>query len=78
MLIELVHVDLKRRLKAVDAMGVESYLERYPEFAGAAVLGLIAMEWELRRRQERARHDRNSCGFGRPGERASAGSWPTS
>jgi hypothetical protein len=33
-LVELVHVDLERRLKAGEAIRVEVYLERYPELAG--------------------------------------------
>src|SRR5262245_27793068 len=53
-LIELVHIDLELRLKALEAARVEEYLARYPELAGdrAAALGLIAAEYELRRRDE--------------------------
>ncbi|HYT90455.1 MAG TPA: protein kinase, partial [Gemmataceae bacterium] len=54
LLIELVHVDLERRLKAGEAARVEDYLARYPELAGdrAVVLELIAAECEVRRRGE--------------------------
>jgi WD40 repeat protein len=54
LLIELVHVDLEYRLKAGEAARVESYLETFPELAGdgAAGQGLIAAEYELRRRRE--------------------------
>jgi WD40 repeat protein/tRNA A-37 threonylcarbamoyl transferase component Bud32 len=53
-LIELIHVELECRLKAGEAVRVESYLERYPELADDAevVLGLIAVEQEQRRRRE--------------------------
>jgi tetratricopeptide (TPR) repeat protein len=54
MLVELIHVDLERRLKAGDAVRVEDYLRRYPELDGdrAVVLDLIAAEYEMRRRHE--------------------------
>jgi tRNA A-37 threonylcarbamoyl transferase component Bud32 len=54
LLVKLTHVDLERRLVAGEAARVEDYLHRYPELsaARAAVLGLIAAEGELRRRQE--------------------------
>jgi predicted ATPase len=53
-LIELVHVDLELRLKAGEAARVEEYLIRYPELARdrATAVGLIAAEYELRRRGE--------------------------
>jgi WD40 repeat protein len=53
-LIDLVHIDLERRLKAGEAARVEEYLRRYPELAGApdVVLDLIAAEYEQRRRRE--------------------------
>src|SRR4051812_25702971 len=51
-LVELVHVDLERRLKAGDAARVEDYLRRYPELDNDrdAALSLIDAEHELRRR----------------------------
>src|SRR5438128_2550653 len=53
-LVELVHVDLERRLKTGEAVRVEHYLRRYPELATqrAAVLSLLAAEFALRRRNE--------------------------
>jgi hypothetical protein len=53
-LIELVHIDLELRLKAGEAVRVEDYLTRYLELAGerAVTLGLIAAEYEFRRRRE--------------------------
>src|SRR6516162_7969746 len=53
-LIELVHVDLERRLKAGESVRVEAYLSFYPELADDPVLvvDLLAAEWTLRRRQE--------------------------
>jgi hypothetical protein len=53
-LVELVHVDLERRLKAGEAVRVELYLERYRELAAdqAVVLNLLASEFDLRRRSE--------------------------
>jgi predicted Ser/Thr protein kinase len=53
-LIELMHVDLERRLKAGEAVRVEQYLERYPELAAdqAALLNLLASEFVLRQRGE--------------------------
>jgi predicted Ser/Thr protein kinase len=53
-LVELVHADLECRLKAGEAVRVESYLQRYPELATntADVIELIATEFDLRRRTE--------------------------
>jgi CHASE2 domain-containing sensor protein len=53
-LIELVHVDLERRLKAGEAVRVETYLKRYPELAEdqAVVLDLLTAEFALRRRRQ--------------------------
>jgi tetratricopeptide (TPR) repeat protein len=53
-LVELVHVDLERRLKAGDTARVEDYLRRYPELDGERdlVVGLIAAEHEFRGRSE--------------------------
>jgi len=53
-LVELVHIDLERRLKAGDPARVENYLDRYPDLvvdAGIAV-ELIVAEYSLRRRWE--------------------------
>jgi WD40 repeat protein/serine/threonine protein kinase len=53
-LVELVHVDLERRLKAGEAVRVEQYLESCPELAvdQGVVLNLLASEFALRRRGE--------------------------
>src|SRR5262249_12271258 len=53
-LVELVHVDLERRLKSGAAVRVEQYLERYPELAAdkTVVLNLLGTEFTLRRRSE--------------------------
>jgi WD40 repeat protein/serine/threonine protein kinase len=53
-LVELVHVDLERRLKAGDWVRVEAYLEYYPELADdpGVVIELLAAEWRHRRRHE--------------------------
>jgi tRNA A-37 threonylcarbamoyl transferase component Bud32 len=53
-LIELIHIDLERRLKAGEATRVEDYLQRYPELAADAgvVTGLLKAEYLLRRRSE--------------------------
>jgi serine/threonine protein kinase/tetratricopeptide (TPR) repeat protein len=50
----LVHIDLERRLKAGEAVRVETYLQRYAELGNdpELVLALIAREFQLRRRQE--------------------------
>jgi|GEM_PF-6769717 len=49
----LVQVDLERRLKAGEAVRVESYLQRFPELGGQtdAVIQLIATEFAMRQRQ---------------------------
>jgi WD40 repeat protein len=51
---ELVQTDLEFRLKAGEAARVEEYLQRFPALAESAetVLGLLAAEFELRRRRE--------------------------
>jgi tetratricopeptide (TPR) repeat protein/predicted Ser/Thr protein kinase len=51
---ELVYADLESRLKAGEAARVEEYLDRYPELEREpeTVLGLIAAEYDLRRRSE--------------------------
>jgi WD40 repeat protein len=53
-LVELVHVDLERRLKAGEFVRVEAYLEYYPELAEdpGVVIELLAAEWRQRRRHE--------------------------
>jgi WD40 repeat protein len=52
-LVELVHVDLERRLKAGEPVRIESYLRRYPELDdGPVVVGLLAAEYRLRQRQD--------------------------
>src|SRR5262245_15065757 len=53
LLIELVHIDLERRLKTGETARIESYVERYPELAEAAILTeLVSAEFELRRRAD--------------------------
>jgi serine/threonine-protein kinase len=54
LLLELVHIDLERRLKAGQQVRVEEYLRRYPALAGDSnvVLDLIASEHRLRQRRE--------------------------
>jgi serine/threonine-protein kinase len=53
-LLTLVHIDLERRLKAGEAIRVETYLRRYPELESApeAVPDLAVAEYRLRRRRE--------------------------
>jgi tetratricopeptide (TPR) repeat protein/tRNA A-37 threonylcarbamoyl transferase component Bud32 len=53
-LVELVHVDLERRLKAGELVRVEAYLGYYPELADEArvVVDLLAAEYALRSRRE--------------------------
>jgi hypothetical protein len=53
LVVELAHEDLEYRLQAGEAARVEDYLSRYHELASdrEAVLGLIAAEYELRRRE---------------------------
>jgi predicted Ser/Thr protein kinase len=53
-LIRLVHVDLEYRLKAGEAMRVETYLRRYPQLARdpSTVPSLALVEYTLRRRRE--------------------------
>lgn len=52
--VELIHVDLERRLERDDTVRVEWYLEQYPSLAAdrAAVIELIAAEYRLRRRRD--------------------------
>jgi WD40 repeat protein/serine/threonine protein kinase len=53
-LVELVHVDLERRLKAGEFVRVEAYLAAFPELADQAgiVLDLLRAEYALRRPRE--------------------------
>jgi serine/threonine-protein kinase len=53
-LIDLVHIEFERRLKAGQPARVETYLERYPELARdpAVVLDLVTAEYQHRRRCE--------------------------
>src|SRR4051812_6726074 len=54
-LVELVHIDLERRLKSGEDVRVESYLTRYPELADTSILiELAAAEFQLRRRRDPA------------------------
>ena len=55
-LIELIHTDLEYRLKAGEAVRVETYLQQYPELAAEAeaVIQLIGAEFSLRCRREGA------------------------
>src|ERR1700735_425387 len=52
-LIELVHIDLERRLKRGEAVRVENYLARYPALASnaAATVELLAEEYIFRSRE---------------------------
>jgi serine/threonine protein kinase len=54
LLVELVHADLECRLKAGEPVRVESYFGKYADLAAdsRAALGLIAAEYNLRRRRE--------------------------
>jgi WD40 repeat protein len=54
LLVDLVNVDLERRLTAGEPARVEGYLGRYPELAADpdALLDLILAEYELRRARE--------------------------
>lgn len=49
-LVELVHADLELRLESGEEVGVESYLDRYPELSDdpKAVVELIGSEYDLR------------------------------
>src|SRR5262249_55029544 len=73
-LVELVQTDLEYRLKAGEPARVEEYLRHYSELAGdrGVVLGLLAAEYELRRRPE------PGLGRGAGAARfpASAADWP--
>ena len=54
LLIELIHIDLEYRLKAGEAVRVETYLERYPQLAGdhPLILDLLDTEYRQRRRSD--------------------------
>src|SRR5262249_48762819 len=68
LLIELVHIDLECRLKAREAVRVESYFERYPELLGnhKAVLELIGWEYRIRKLSEPTLSAEASAGGGAP------------
>jgi WD40 repeat protein len=53
-LVELVHADLELRIKAGEAVRIESYLTRYPQLEQrpGALVELAAAEYDLRRRLE--------------------------
>src|SRR5262249_18118024 len=53
-LVELVHIDLERRLKRGEKPRIEEYLASYPELATerGIILELISAEHEMRRRRE--------------------------
>lgn len=53
-LVELVHIDLERRLKGGEAARVEDYLERYPDLSSdePILVGLVKAEYAQRRRRE--------------------------
>src|SRR5262249_59184347 len=57
LLVELVHVDLEYRLKAREAICVETYLHLYPELSldRRLVLDLVSAEYRLRRRADAPR-----------------------
>jgi hypothetical protein len=50
LLIKLVHKDLELRFQSGEPVGVETYLERYPQLCGEVVMDLIASELRLRQR----------------------------
>src|SRR5947209_6511651 len=54
LLVELIHVDMEYRLRTGEAARVEDYLAKYPALAEDrdTVLGLVAAEYEWRRRRE--------------------------
>jgi WD40 repeat protein/serine/threonine protein kinase len=54
LLVELLFVDLERRIKAGESARVEAYFHRFPELTGNPehVLALVAWEAELRRRTD--------------------------
>ena len=56
LLIELVHIDLERRVLAGEARRVESYLDRFPQLSAetATVVELLVAEFQLRRRRGEA------------------------
>jgi WD40 repeat protein len=53
-LLQLIHADLRLRMEAGEVARVETYLQQYPELTAdrAALLQLIAQEFQLRRRKE--------------------------
>jgi hypothetical protein len=55
-LVELVHIDLERRIKAGEDIQVEGYLERFPDLAADAKLALDLISAEHRHRLRRMSH----------------------
>jgi hypothetical protein len=54
-LVELVHIDLERRLKSGEPILSESYLSRYPDLGDPTILvELLAAEFQLRSRYDPA------------------------
>lgn len=54
-LVELVHIEMERRLKRAEPARAEEYFQRYPELLAdtAAAIDLVLAEHRLRRRRER-------------------------
>src|SRR5436190_208352 len=54
LLLELVHIELERRIKAGEKVGVEGYFARFPELSSdqSVATALIAAEFTLRQRSE--------------------------
>src|SRR4051794_28014488 len=52
LLVELAHADLEFRIKAGQSARAGDYFARFPQLAEEAADGLIAAEYELRRRVE--------------------------
>src|SRR5262249_15306246 len=51
LLVRLVEEDMEHRLKAGQSHEVELYLEHYPELGDDQAAGLIALDYQLRRRR---------------------------
>jgi serine/threonine protein kinase len=53
LLLELVHIDLERRLKTGEKVSIESYLDQFPDLSfERTALGLVADAFEKRRQSE--------------------------
>ena len=54
LLVELVHIDLERRLQAGEAIRIKSYIDRYPDLGddATAMVSLIVAEYLLRRQKD--------------------------